>query len=460
MCKMNNNDSAIKGIINLRWVVFIIAVIFGSAICFSLFSLNMQRKAFEENNKAISRLQDHIETISDANCQLIVELKQLDVLLTGTDTITSNNKLQQKIDSLERVTYYYAVSNQLKALNESTIAQTRIDNQKLYDDYLTHINTMLAVFGVLIAIISIFVPYLINKKTDDVIKEHEKRLSAHERHQEEIKNIIQNIANDAEKSANKALAYSLFTQATGEYGNRAIDLYTQAIEIFPTKDAFINRGNAYSKKRRFDLAIIDYNNAIEMDSDYADAYYNRGNTYYRMHEYNKAILDFNKSIALDGDDAESYISRGATYLRKGIYEKAIDDFKMTLELDLDYYEAYCNLGDAFFAKGDYDNALVYYTKFIEKRPKDAYAYNNRGYVYIDTNEFDLARADFDRAIELCPDNPEYFDSRADLFIVLKEYEKALEDVKIGLSLKPSEDLHKLLMKKKEQCEEMLNSKEM
>ena len=115
---MNNNDSAIKGIINLRWVVFIIAVIFGSAICFSLFSLNMQRKAFEENNKAISRLQDHIETISDANCQLIVELKQLDALLTGTDTITSNNKLQQKIDSLERVTYYYAVSNQLKAFQK------------------------------------------------------------------------------------------------------------------------------------------------------------------------------------------------------------------------------------------------------------------------------------------------------------------------------------------------------
>lgn len=455
---MKNNDSIIKNIIKLRWSVFIISVIFGCVLCFLLFSLNMQSNAYKEQDKAIAQMQNQINALSNANSQLTFEMEQLGTVLWRTDTITPDNILQQKIDSLERVNHYNAVFNQLKALNGSAISQSRIENQKLYDDYLTHINTMLAVFGVLIAVISIFVPYLINKKTDDIIKEHEKRLSEHERHQEEIKNIIQNIANDAEESANKALAYSLFTQAKGEYGNRAIDLYTQAIEIFPTKDAFNNRGNAYSKRHRFDLAIIDYNSAIEMDTNYADAYYNRGNTYYCMHEYNKAILDFNKSIALNEDDAEAYISRGATYLRKGVYEKAIDDFKMTLELDPDYFEAYCNLGDAFFAKDNYDNALVYYTKFIEKRPKDAYAYNNRGCVFIKTNELDLAQADFDRAIELCPNNPEYFDSRADLFIVLKEYEKALEDVKVGLSLKPSEDIHELLMKKKEQCEEMLKAK--
>ena len=457
---MKNNDSIIKNIIKLRWTVFIIAVIFGCTLCFLLFSSNMQCDAYKEQDKAISQLQNQIKALSNANCQLTFELEQLGSVLQETDTITHSNLLQQKIDSLEKVNHYNAVSNQLKALNESAIAQSRIENQKLYDDYLTHINTMLAVFGVLIAVISIFVPYLINKKTDDIIKEHEKRLSVHEKHQEEIKNVIQNTANKAEESANKALAYSLFTQANGEYGSRAIDLYTQAIEIFPTKDAYNNRGNAYSKKHRYDLAIIDYNSAIEMDSSYADAYYNRGNAYYRMHEYNKAILDFNKSIALNEDDAEAYMSRGAAYLRKDMYEKAIDDFIMTLELDPDYFETYCNLGDAFFAKGDYDNALIYYSKFIEKRPKDAYAYNNRGYVYINTKEFGLAQVDFDRAIELCPDNPEYFDSRADLFIVLKEYEKALKDVKVGLSLKPSEDLHELLMKKKERCEEMLKSKEM
>ena len=103
--------------------------------------------------------------------------------------------------------------------------------------------------------------------------------------------------------------------------------------------------------------------------------------------------------------------------------------------------------------------MVYYTNFIEKRPQDAYAYNNRGYVYLNTSVLDLAQADFDKAIKLCPNNPEYFDSRAELFILLQEYEKALEDVKTGLLLKPSEDLHELLMMKKKTCEEMLKSKE-
>ena len=101
-----------------------------------------------------------------------------------------------------------------------------------------------------------------------------------------------------------------------------------------------------------------------------------------------------------------------------------------------------------FKDGKRSNVHIVSPSYEAVRPKDAYAYNNRGYVYINTNELDLARDDFDRAIELCPDNPEYFDSRADLFIVLKEYEKALEDVKVGLSLKPSENIHKLLMEKK------------
>src|SRR5215831_10730016 len=62
--------------------------------------------------------------------------------------------------------------------------------------------------------------------------------------------------------------------------------------------AYNNRGNAYSTKGEYDLAVQDYDQSIKLNPNYAQAFNNRGVAYQKKGEYDRAIEDFDESIKL------------------------------------------------------------------------------------------------------------------------------------------------------------------
>lgn len=64
-------------------------------------------------------------------------------------------------------------------------------------------------------------------------------------------------------------------------------------------------------------------------------FFDLGNTYYKTADYNRAIVDFDQAILLDSQYAEAYCGRGMAYAELGKREEAISDLEMALELGLD-----------------------------------------------------------------------------------------------------------------------------
>ena len=94
-------------------------------------------------------------------------------------------------------------------------------------------------------------------------------------------------------------SYKLFNQ--GRY-EEAIKECTEAIELAPNfAEAYSNRGIAYVQKDELDQAITDFDKAIELDPELAKAYNNRGYAYYLKGEVAKAISDFENCIELSND---------------------------------------------------------------------------------------------------------------------------------------------------------------
>src|SRR6516165_11974649 len=56
--------------------------------------------------------------------------------------------------------------------------------------------------------------------------------------------------------------------------------------------AFSNRGIAYASKGDYDRAILDYDNALQLEPDAAPVLNNRGNAYGRKAEFDRAIQDY------------------------------------------------------------------------------------------------------------------------------------------------------------------------
>ncbi len=63
-----------------------------------------------------------------------------------------------------------------------------------------------------------------------------------------------------------------------------------------------------------DLAIADFDRAIEVQPDYAEAYSNRGEAYEDKGDYERAIADYGRAIELQPDVAEA--ARNLRRLRK------------------------------------------------------------------------------------------------------------------------------------------------
>ena len=217
----------------------------------------------------------------------------------------------------------------------------------------------------------------------------------------------------------------------------AIADFEKAIQLNPDDaGAYSNRGAVYNNKGDFDLAIEDFDKAIRLNPDYAGAYNNRGKAYNDKGDFDCAIVDFEKAIELNPDEAEPYNNRGASYRKKGEVDRAIIDFNRAIQLNRNYANAYNNRGNAYSKKDDYNRAIDDFTKTIQLKPNDAIAYNNRGITYGEADKFDLAIQDFDEAIKLNPDYALAYNNRGATYRDKGNFNRAIEDCNKAIELKP------------------------
>ena len=110
----------------------------------------------------------------------------------------------------------------------------------------------------------------------------------------------------------------------------AIKLFTEIIESgrLPkgqwTAATYYFRGKAYRSSRQYDLAISDYQKAIEADPKMDVAYYEMAATYQAKDNHKKAVEAFTQAIAIKGN-ADYYYGRCVSNSWLGNQGAAIND---------------------------------------------------------------------------------------------------------------------------------------
>jgi tetratricopeptide (TPR) repeat protein len=94
-----------------------------------------------------------------------------------------------------------------------------------------------------------------------------------------------------------------------------------------------NRGVAYKVKGEYELALQDYNLAIQLNPNAANHYNNRGIIYRLKHEYDRAIADYDEAIWLKRDYIAAFYNRAFAYADKGDYDRALEDFGVVLRFN-------------------------------------------------------------------------------------------------------------------------------
>ena len=119
-----------------------------------------------------------------------------------------------------------------------------------------------------------------------------------------------------------------------------IELLTNLIAKEPgNSDALFKRGKAYSQKKDFKKAIMDYTRAIDIEHDMTKAYLFRGFDFIELDDYEKGIPDLDRVI--DGERHEAilfvaHVCRGYAYHKLGDYDSAVEDYRKAFAIDPQY----------------------------------------------------------------------------------------------------------------------------
>jgi tetratricopeptide (TPR) repeat protein len=140
--------------------------------------------------------------------------------------------------------------------------------------------------------------------------------------------------------------------------------------------AYNNRGVAYKVKGEYDLALRDYDQAIQLDPNSASHYNNRGIIYRLKHDYDRAIADYDEAIWLKTNYVAAYYNRALAYVDKGYYGRALGDFGVVLQFN----------------------------------PKNALALYARGWMLLKKGDTEAGNADIAAAKAINPNIAEQFDS--------------------------------------------------
>ena len=138
--------------------------------------------------------------------------------------------------------------------------------------------------------------------------------------------------------------------------------------------ALNNRGNEYEKRGHHDLAVADYNRALEIRPDFTIVYINRGNAHQKVGEYEKALQDYSRAIELNPDSDMAYNNRGFHKILMGDLEGAERDIISALEISPNNIYALNSMAELFAARNEPERACQCLRDAIEK------GYNNWNYI--------------------------------------------------------------------------------
>jgi len=170
----------------------------------------------------------------------------------------------------------------------------------------------------------------------------------------------------------RAVASNQIAQLQSEKGNAALMLeYAQkAVKYQP--NLYMSRyllGKSYNEVGRYDDAIKELEESIQLKSDFALAHYELGNALYKNYKYPQAIEEYLQAITLNPKFYQAMNNAALLYAETGKYAEAEKYFKNAIAAKSNFPTPYKNLGILYETRlKNKALAIEYYSKYLKVRP--------------------------------------------------------------------------------------------
>ena len=145
----------------------------------------------------------------------------------------------------------------------------------------------------------------------------------------------------------------------------AINLLENAVTLMPNEIAlkhYLSR--FYSDDCRYDLAMTQLFEILDIDSDNLDAYWDLGSIQFELGDYDSAIDNYENVLEKITDNAVLYYQTAIAYEAVDNIDKAISNHLKAISVNENFHPSYKKLGILFMARGDNESAIEYFQDYL------------------------------------------------------------------------------------------------
>jgi tetratricopeptide (TPR) repeat protein len=199
----------------------------------------------------------------------------------------------------------------------------------------------------------------------------------------------------------------------------------QAIEIDSHNfHAYFQLAEALGALMQWDKAVEARSQVILLRPDDSHAWNWRSVAYRNAGQLNRAVEDATKAIELDRRNVWPFVERACARILLGKYEKAIADCDEALRLDANSYLGYERRAWARNMLGDFEGAVVDAKRAVELDSQNAFAYRQLANAHKGLKQWDKALANYREAIRLAPKDPGLYNELARAMIATQQWDEA------------------------------------
>ena len=171
------------------------------------------------------------------------------------------------------------------------------------------------------------------------------------------------------------------------------------------KAQHVARGQALLKDKKFQEAVLEFRNALQIDDQLATAHWGLANAYEGLQRYQESFEEMKEVIDLDPNNLDVRVKLGNYYLvgsnqSPAAIGEAERLAKEVLQKDANHIEGHILLGSVFFAQDHKPEAFAELNRAIELDPKRIESYLSLARFHALTKDLATAEATFQRAISV------------------------------------------------------------
>lgn len=145
----------------------------------------------------------------------------------------------------------------------------------------------------------------------------------------------------------------------------AINVLENGVTLMPQEIAlkhYLSR--FYTEDCRYDLAMDQLFEILDIDEENVDAYWDLGNIQFELGDYDSAVANYENVLEKVTNNAVLYYQTAITYEANDNVDKAISNHLKAISVNENFHPSYKKLGILFMARNDNESAIEYFQDYI------------------------------------------------------------------------------------------------